>query len=170
MVLNESGMKDICTTKEKAFAIFFLVTNILFPILFDMSLGLIEKKYAVMDYFWISVSEIKDTIFFNLLLYSLLLGTFYIQSQGKKYFRLFFKNIVAMNFVNPIFSVIGYFLQNLFFSIATILYYIVFTILFIGTNIVDDSLSTSKQKGCIIASFLLMMIVYGFIYKLLLMN
>ena len=95
MVLNKKGMKNICSIKEKVFAIFFLVTNILFPMLFCVSVGFITKKYAVIECFWISVSEIKNTIFFNLLLYCFLLAAFYIQSKGKKYFGLLFKNIVA---------------------------------------------------------------------------
>ena len=170
MVLNKKGMKNICSIKEKVFAIFFLVTNILFPILFCVSVGFITKKYSVIECFWISVSEIKNTIFFNLLLYCFLLAAFYIQSKGKKYFGLLFKNIVAMNFVYPIFSAMEYFLQNVIFSILAILYYIVFTILFLKTNIVDENLTAGKQKVCIIFSFIIMLVVYGFVYKLLLMN
>ena len=63
-----------------------------------------------------------------------------------------------------------YFLQNVIFSILAILYYIVFTILFLKTNIVDENLTADKQKVCIISSFIIMLVVYGFVYKLLLMN
>lgn len=115
MVLNKKGMKNICSIKEKVFAIFFLVTNILFPMLFCVSVGVITKKYAVIECFWISVSEIKNTIFFNLLLYCFLLAAFYIQSKGKKYFGLLFKNIVAMNFVYPIFFCNGIFFTKCHF-------------------------------------------------------
>ena len=170
MMLNENSMEKIYRINRKIYFIIFAITNILFPILFNIFLCVTVKNYSFIDYFFISLSEIKDNLFFNILLFAFLFAIFYVQSNGTKYFELMVKTVIAMNFIHPFVAVITHYLSNLIFDLIFILYDIVFVKFFIGKNISDENLSKKRQFGCVIATFLILLIIYGFVYKILLLN
>lgn len=170
IMINENNMGKIYCLKLKFYFIIFAITNILFPIFFNIVLSFIVKKYSSLDYFLISLLEIKDNFIFNILMFLILFLIFYSQTNKTEHFDLMLKTVIAMNFIHPVMAVINYYVGNIFFEIIFILYDIVFVKAFIKKNMSNKELSTNKQFVCIISTFVVLLILYGGIYKILFLN
>ncbi len=169
LMMQENGIKNIFKLKRIIFIILFGITNVIFPIIFNSFLYFTVQKYSFSEYLGIAFLEIKDNFIFSVLLLCILLFLFYIHTQ-KKYLDLVFKAVIAMNFIHPVMTVINYYIGNIFFEIVFIIYDIFFIKTFIKNNLQDEKISHSKQFLCIISAFIIMLFIYGFIYKILLLN
>ena len=170
LMINENNMAKIYSLKLKFYFIIFTMTNILFPIIFNILLSFIVKKYSSLDYFLISILEIKDNLIFNILMFLILFVIFYSQTNKTEHYGLMLKTVIAMNFIHPVMAIINYYVENIFFEITFILYDIVFAKAFTKKNMPSKDLSTNKQFACIFSTFLILLILYGGIYKIVFLN
>lgn len=164
MVIREDGMKKIYQIKTWWYVFFILLTNVLFPMVFNLCASFYDVKFSELDAIQITFYEIRNNFLINLLLYALILISFFIQSHGKKYFELIFKAMVAMNFINPLFVFVNYCLNNLLVNFALVIYDFIFIKVFVRTNISGEDLPEPKQKGCLVAAYLISYFLFLYWY------
>ena len=164
MVIREDGIKKIYPIKTGFYVIFIIITNILFPLIFNLCASFFNSKFSELDSFYITLYELRNSFLVNFMLFIFLVTSFLIQSHGKKYFELVFKTLVAMSFINPLFIIISYWLNNLLVNFAIIIYDFVFIKAFVNTNINDEDLPKPKQAGCIVTAFLITYFLFLFWY------
>lgn len=170
IVMDEERMKKISTEKKSVFLLIFLFTNVIFTVIFNCFLFFTEQDFSFYEYFLLSFIEIKNNCVFCLLWILILFLIFCNKLGRKQCIDITFKTIIAMKFIYPISTVIFHYFENGIILLTIILYDIIFVVKFLKVNISEEIISIPKLRLNVILSFFVLLIIYGGIYKLLLLQ
>ncbi len=170
IVMDEERMKKILTEKKSVFLLIFLFTNVIFTVIFNCFLFFTEQDFSFYEYFLLSFMEIKNNCVFCFLWILILFLIFCNKLEKKQCVDITFKTIIAMKFIYPIYTVIFHYFENGIILLGIILYDIIFVIKFLKVNIQEDVSTIAKIRLYVILSFFILLMVYGGIYKLLLLQ
>ncbi len=170
IVMDEERMKKILTEKKSVFLLIFLFTNVIFTVIFNCFLFFTEQDFSFYEYFLLSFIEIKNNCVFCLLWILILFLIFCNKLEKKQCVDLVLKTIISMKFIYPIYTVIFHYFENGIILLGIILYDMIFVIKFLKVNIQEDVSTIAKIRLYVILSFFILLMVYGGIYKLLLLQ
>lgn len=170
IVMDEERMKKILTEKKSVFLLIFLFTNVIFTVIFNCFLFFTEQDFSFYEYFLLSFIEIKNNCVFCLLWILILFLIFCNKLEKKQCVDLVLKTIISMKFIYPIYTVIFHYFENGIILLGIILYDIIFVIKFLKVNIQEEVSTIAKIRLYVILSFFILLMVYGGIYKLLLLQ
>ena len=170
IVMKEEAIKKITNEKKSIFLLIYVVTNIIFPFLFNCFLFFTEQDFSFYEYFLLSFIEIKNNCVFCLLWILILFLIFCNKLEKKQCVDLVLKTIISMKFIYPIYTVIFHYFENGIILLGIILYDIIFVVKFLKVNIQEDVSTIAKIRLYVILSFFILLMVYGGIYKLLLLQ
>ena len=168
--MDEERMKKILTEKKSVFLLIFLFTNVIFTVIFNCFLFFTEQDFSFYEYFLLSFIEIKNNCVFCLLWILILFLIFCNKLEKKQCVDLVLKTIISMKFIYPLYTVIFHYFENGIILLGIILYDIIFVIKFLKVNIQEDVSTIAKIRLYVILSFFILLMVYGGIYKLLLLQ
>lgn len=95
---------------------------------------------------------------------------FYNKLGKRNSIDLMLKTIISMKFIYPIYTVIFHYFENGIILLGIILYDMIFVIKFLKVNIQEEVSTIAKIRLYVILSFFILLMVYGGIYKLLLLQ
>ena len=170
IVMDEERMKKISTEKKSVFLLIFLFTNVIFTVIFNCFLFFTEQDFSFYEYFLLSFIEIKNNCVFCFLWIVILFFIFCNKLGRKQCIDITFKTIIAMKFIYPISTVVFHYFENGIILLTIILYEIIFVVKFLKVNISEEIISIPKLRLNVILSFFVLLIIYGGIYKLLLLQ
>ena len=170
ILMKEEGIKRISNGKKSVFLLIYVLTNMIFPFLFNCFQFFTEQDYSFFDYFIISIKQIKNNGVFCILWIAILFLIFFNKLGKRNSIDLMFKTIISMKFIYPLYAVVFHYFENGIILLGLILYDIMFVVKFFKVKIEKDVITIVKIRLYVILSFFILLIVYGGIYKLLLLQ
>lgn len=155
IILKKESLRTVNEYSIKRVIIIFIITNIIFPFLFNSFYLLVKHNMNMSSVFTLSYFMMWN-ILINLVLFFSLWLIFFITNKSKS--KLFFSAVVFMNLLQPLEIFLSYTIDNLLITIFFIVYDIFFVTEYIEVNLDKSNLSKKQMTLNVLSAFLMVLI------------
>lgn len=153
--LKEDSLRIINEFEIKKIPVIFLITNIIFPFIFNIFYLLVKHNLNTNNVMDLSYF-IMWNILINIVLFFSLWLVFFITIKAK--FQIFLKAIIFMNLLQPIEVILSYTIDSFLFTSFFIIYDIFFVTDFIHVNISYSEITKKQLTLYVLIAFLIVFI------------